>query len=53
VLSRLVLEHRLTARDPLAATAGAFEARAAELLLDDRPVPLAEAVALATAESAA
>jgi hypothetical protein len=46
VLSRLVVDHRLSARDPLAADAGPREARAAALLLDERPVPLADAAAL-------
>jgi hypothetical protein len=49
VLSRLVVDHRLSARDPLAAEAGSLEARATDLLLDDQPVPLTEAAAFATA----
>jgi hypothetical protein len=51
VLSRLVLDHRLAARDPLAAGADPIEDRAAELLLEDRPVPMAEAAAIAQAAS--
>ena len=50
VLSRLVVDHRLSARDPLAADAGPLETQAAALLLDDQAVPLAEATAFATAE---
>jgi acyl-CoA dehydrogenase len=46
VLSRLVLDHRLTPRDPLARDDGRIEAHAAALLLGDRPVPLEEAAAL-------
>ena len=49
VLSRLVLDHRLVARDPFALDAGPVEARATELLLDDGPVALADAAALASA----
>jgi hypothetical protein len=49
VLSRLVVEHRLTARDPFGADASPLEVRATEQLLDDRPVSLADAVALADA----
>jgi len=48
VLSRLVLDHRLTARDPFAADAGPLEARATELLLGDQPVSLADASAVAS-----
>ena len=44
LLSHLVLEHRLTARDPL--TASPSETEIAERLLDDAPVPLGEAAAL-------
>jgi alkylation response protein AidB-like acyl-CoA dehydrogenase len=46
VLSRLVLDHRLTARDPFTADAGARESRALDLLLEDRPVSLADATAV-------
>ena len=49
VLSRLVLDHRLTARDPFVADAGPLEARATELLLGDQPVSLADATAVASA----
>jgi acyl-CoA dehydrogenase len=49
VLSRLVLDHRLTARDPFGLDAGPMEARATELLLDERPVSLADAAALVDA----
>jgi hypothetical protein len=48
LLSRLVLDHRLTARDPLAPASGTAEAQATALLLDDRPVPMAQAAAVAT-----
>src|SRR5262245_11219166 len=41
LLSRLVLDHRLTPRDPLAHAEGPLEAQAAALLLDDQPVPMA------------
>jgi len=47
LLSRLVLDHRLTARDPLAPAAGTVDAQAAALLLDGRPVPMAAAAAIA------
>ena len=46
ILSRMVVEHRLTPRDPLAATDARWESRAADLLLSDRPVPLAEAASI-------
>jgi hypothetical protein len=49
VLSRLAVAHRLTARDPFEADAGPLEVRATELLLDDRPVSLADAAALVDA----
>ena len=49
VLSRLVVDHRLSARDPLAADAGPMEERASTLLLDDDPISLTEAAAFATA----
>jgi acyl-CoA dehydrogenase len=47
VLSRLVVDHRLTGRDPFASDAGARESRAGELLLGQRSVSLADAAALA------
>jgi alkylation response protein AidB-like acyl-CoA dehydrogenase len=49
ILSRLVLDHRLTARDPFGLDAGPLETRATELLLEDRPVSLADAAALVDA----
>jgi acyl-CoA dehydrogenase len=49
LLSRMVLEHRLTPQDPLAIRATDWEARATELLLEDNPVLFAEACKLATA----
>jgi hypothetical protein len=50
VLSRLVLDHRLGARDPFAPDAGPLEALAAALLLDTgAPVSLADASAVAGA----
>jgi len=49
LLSRLVLDHRLTPRDPLSPTAGAIEDRAAALLLGDHPVPMAAAATVVTA----
>jgi hypothetical protein len=42
LLSRLVLDHRLTARDPFALEAGRGEDRIADLLLGDTPVPMRE-----------
>jgi hypothetical protein len=49
VLSRLVLDHRLTASDPLAVEAGPRDAEATTLLLDERPVSLSDATAVVTA----
>ena len=49
VLSRLVLDHRLTPRDPFTAAAGPLEAQAADLLLDEQRVPLNDAAAFAMA----
>jgi alkylation response protein AidB-like acyl-CoA dehydrogenase len=46
ILSRLVLEHRLTPRDPFALDAGPLEARAGELLLGEGPVALSDALPL-------
>lgn len=43
VLAHLVLEHRLKARDPFALDAGRSEDAYCNLLLGDRPVPMAEA----------
>ena len=50
LLARLVVEHRLSVADPMALASDAWEERAAELLLDDAPVPLATAAELALAE---
>ncbi len=49
LLSRLVVEHRLSAADPMAVRDDAWEERAADLLLDDRPVPLDLATEIAVA----
>ncbi|WP_144184594.1 acyl-CoA dehydrogenase family protein [Elioraea rosea] len=46
-LARLVLEHRLTARDPLARGDVAAETAIAEAWVEDSPLSLAEALALA------
>jgi acyl-CoA dehydrogenase len=46
LLSRLVIEHRLAPQDPLSLTETSWEQEAMDLLLSDRPVPLAKAVAL-------
>jgi hypothetical protein len=46
LVSRFVLEHRLTPRDPLEADSAAWEEEAMALLLDEAPVPLARAAAL-------
>ncbi len=46
LLSRLVLDHRLAARDPFALEAGAREDAFAELLLGDAPVSMARAAEL-------
>ena len=43
VLSRLVLDHRLSPRDPFARDAGPREAKTTALLLEDQPVSLADA----------
>jgi hypothetical protein len=48
LLSRLVFDHRLTARDPLALLSRMAEGQVAALLLDDRPVPMAQAAVVAT-----
>jgi acyl-CoA dehydrogenase len=46
LLSRLVLEHRLAPQDPLSLDEASWEQEAIGLLLQDKPVPLAKAVAL-------
>jgi acyl-CoA dehydrogenase len=44
--ARLVLEHRLSARDPLAPADGGWQDNAAEILLSERPAGLAEIAGL-------
>jgi alkylation response protein AidB-like acyl-CoA dehydrogenase len=46
LLSRLVIEHRLAPQDPLSLGESAWEQEAMDLLLQDKPVPLARAAAL-------
>jgi acyl-CoA dehydrogenase len=46
LLSRFVLEHRLSPRDPLARAEGTWERKATDLLLAGKPVPIAEAATL-------
>jgi alkylation response protein AidB-like acyl-CoA dehydrogenase len=46
LISRMVLEHRLAADDPLAPAEATWEQPAIDLLLADAPVPLAQAQAL-------
>lgn len=46
LLSRLVIEHRLSPQDPLSLAESPWEQEAMDLLLDDAPVPLAKAMAL-------
>ena len=46
LLSRMILEHRLTAEDPLAMRDHRWESRAADLLLGDGDVPLTAAASL-------
>ncbi|MBX9946781.1 MAG: acyl-CoA dehydrogenase family protein [Reyranella sp.] len=46
LLSRLVIEHRLSTQDPLSLGESAWEEEAMNLLLNDAPVPLAKAVSL-------
>jgi hypothetical protein len=46
LLSRMVLEHRLAAHDPLGDDRAEWEGRAIDLLLADAPVPLKEAQAV-------
>jgi len=45
LISRMVLEHRLAADDPLGHGTAEWEGRAIDLLLADAPVPLREAQA--------
>ena len=47
LLARMVLEHRLTPQDPLAAPERRWEEAATDLLLGDAPVPLARAAEVA------
>jgi acyl-CoA dehydrogenase len=49
LLSRMVLEHRLAADDPLAHSEATWEGPAIDLLLTDAPVPLAHAQAVVAA----
>jgi alkylation response protein AidB-like acyl-CoA dehydrogenase len=46
LLSRLVIEHRLAPQDPLSLSETSWEQEAMDLLLQDKPVPLAKAKAL-------
>ena len=46
LLARLVLEHRLSARDPLAPQEGEWEQAAAEVLLSERSVSVGEVAQL-------
>jgi alkylation response protein AidB-like acyl-CoA dehydrogenase len=46
LLSRMVVEHRLVPQDPLSLAETDWEAEAMDLLLSDKPVPLAKAMAL-------
>jgi alkylation response protein AidB-like acyl-CoA dehydrogenase len=46
LLSRLVIEHRLAPQDPLSLNDSPGEQEAMDLLLQDKPVPFAKAVAL-------
>lgn len=49
LLSRFVLEHRLTVKDPLAPAQDAWERDAIALVLGEKPVILDEAVELLAA----
>jgi acyl-CoA dehydrogenase len=49
LLARLILDHELAPQDPFRSDGAEWEERAADLLLDDRPVPLARAAALVEA----
>ena len=46
LLSRLVIEHRLSTQDPLSLNESSWEQEAMDLLLSDAPVPLATATRL-------
>jgi len=46
LLSRMVVEHRLSPQDPLSLSESDWEQEAMDLLLSDKPVPLAKAMAL-------
>ncbi len=46
LLARMVVEHKLSPGDPMTITDSAWEQEAADLLLDDAPVPLAVAARL-------
>lgn len=47
LVARLVVEHRLSPTDPMAIPTDSWEEKAADLLLADAPVPLAQAAELA------
>lgn len=49
LLARMVLDHRLSAKDPLALEDAAWEQEATTLLLGDAPVPMSKASALVAA----
>jgi acyl-CoA dehydrogenase len=49
LIARLVIEHHLTPQDPFRSDGQEWEETAADLLLDDTPVPLERAAALAGA----
>jgi acyl-CoA dehydrogenase len=46
LLSRFVLAHRLSPRDPLSRETASWEAKAGDLLLTGKPVPMSEAAGL-------
>jgi len=50
LLSKLVVDHHLTARDPFAAGAGRAESEMADLLLSNTPVSKEKAVAYLVAQ---
>ena len=49
LLSKLVVDHHLAARDPFAAEAGSAEGEIADMLLSDAPVAKEKAVAVLAA----